>query len=95
MIHLYVGYLLIMCILEMVLMIADKRFAVQHKQRIPEKTLLGVAALGGAFGGFLAMYLVHHKTRRWYFVLLMPILTLVYAALTYYLFSSGALNIYK
>ena len=52
-----------------------------------EKTLLTVAALGGAFGGFLAMYLVRHKTKHWYFVLLMPMLSAVYLILGVYLYA--------
>ena len=39
-----------------------------QKQRIPEKTLFVVAAVGGSIGAILGMWIFHHKTRHWYFV---------------------------
>ena len=32
------------------------------------------ALLGGAAGSWAGMYLFHHKTRHWYFVLGMPLI---------------------
>ena len=84
MFYLYFGYLAVMNVLDFVLMLRDKRLAKKHKRRIAEKTLLGAAALGGALGGFLAMYLVRHKTKHWYFVLWMPLFTILYAILSYF-----------
>ena len=46
---------------------ADKLKAKTHQWRIPEKTLLGLCLIGGFLGGFLGMKFFHHKTRRWYF----------------------------
>lgn len=46
------------------LMGIDKRKAIKHKRRIPEKTLLLLGAVGGALGGLLGMFLFHHKTRK-------------------------------
>ena len=43
-----------------------------QKQRIPEKTLFVVAAVGGSIGAILGMWIFHHKTRHWYFVYGMP-----------------------
>lgn len=45
----------------------DKWKAVRGTWRIPEKTLLGLSFFGGAVGGLLAMNVVRHKTRKWYF----------------------------
>ena len=91
MIYIYAGYLIIMNLLEFVLMTADKYRAVHKKWRIPEKVLLIMAVLGGALGGWLAMILVRHKTKHWYFVLLMPLMTVVYGILTWVLISLGVL----
>lgn len=49
------------------LMGLDKAYAKQGGWRIPEKTLLGVALLGGAVGGVAGMFFFRHKTRHWYF----------------------------
>jgi len=47
----------------------DKRLAIRKKRRISERTLLLGALLGGGMGGFLGMFVNHHKTRKWYFYL--------------------------
>ena len=54
------------------LMGIDKRLAVTHRRRVSEKTLFSFAALFGAPGGLLGMYVFHHKTKHWYFVVGMP-----------------------
>lgn len=51
----------------------DKYRAIKNKWRIPESTLLGVAAVGGAVGAWAAMQLFRHKTKHWYFNVLVPI----------------------
>ena len=46
---------------------SDKKRAKKDMRRIPEKVLLGVSFLGGAIGGYAAMFARRHKTRHWYF----------------------------
>lgn len=50
----------------------DKRKAIKDQWRIPEKTLLLAALLGGSFGAFLGMQVFHHKTKHWKFLLGVP-----------------------
>ncbi len=45
----------------------DKSRAKKRQWRIPEATLLCCSIFGGAVGGGLAMLLVRHKTKHWYF----------------------------
>ena len=52
----------------------DKRKAIKQKYRIPEKTLFGLAFLGGSVGALLGMYGFRHKTRVWYFVVGIPVI---------------------
>ena len=65
----YILYLLAIGLVTFLAYALDKRRAKKGKWRISEKALLTLSLLGGAFGGFLAMRLLHHKTRRehWYF----------------------------
>lgn len=49
------------------LYVSDKKKAKKGEWRIPEKTLLLCSFLGGALGGMIAMQLVRHKTKHWYF----------------------------
>lgn len=56
------------------LMLADKRKAKKKLWRIPEVTLMTVAALGGSVGSLLGMYTVRHKTKHPKFTIGIPLL---------------------
>ena len=59
---------------------ADKYRARNRRWRIPEKTLLGAAILGGSLGAVLGMCVFRHKTKHWYFRLGLPLLLVLQAA---------------
>lgn len=59
----------------------DKRCARLGRRRVPERRLLGLAALGGAAGLWVGMYRFHHKTLHWYFVWGAPLLFAAHLAL--------------
>lgn len=67
-------YLLIINALGLLIMLADKEKAKKHLWRIPESTLLTVAALGGSIGCYAGMRLFHHKTRKPKFYLGIPVI---------------------
>ena len=69
-----IGYLLLINAAGFVLMRVDKQKAIKNKWRIPESTLLTVAALGGSFGIYAGMYAFRHKTRHTKFSVGVPIL---------------------
>lgn len=71
------------------LMGADKAAARHGRRRIPETTLLTLAALGGSIGGLLGMSVFHHKTRKSAFVIGFPVIFLAQLALVYF-FLRGA-----
>lgn len=56
-----------------------------YSRRAPEARLLGLSFIGGSLGGLLAMHVVRHKTKKWYFVWGLPcfivlhVVTLLYA----------------
>lgn len=76
---------MIMNILAFCLMGIDKHRARTRQWRIPERVLFGAALLGGSVGAWAGMYLFHHKTRHWYFVVGMPLILVVQAAAVIYL----------
>jgi len=65
-------YLLLINALAFVLMLADKQKARRKRWRIPERTLMLTALLGGSVGALLGMYLFRHKTRHLKFTLGVP-----------------------
>ena len=48
----------------------DKRKARKNKWRIKEATLLGLSLLLGSLGGLCGLYVLRHKTKHWYFVVI-------------------------
>lgn len=70
-----------------IVMSDDKRRARQRKERIPEKTLFLLAAIGGAPGVLLAMQLKRHKTKHVSFRIGIPALLVLNAALYGYFFT--------
>lgn len=76
-------YLTFISLLAVLLTAADKRRAQTHRWRVPEATLWGVAALGGAAAMFLTMRLIRHKTRHLSFMLGLPLLIFLQSGLLY------------
>ena len=70
-------YLLIINAVGFLLMLIDKWKAKHHRWRIPEATLMGVAALGGSVGSLLGMYTVRHKTKHIKFTVGIPVILVV------------------
>lgn len=58
----------------LLVMLADKKKARKNLWRIPEATLLTMAALGGSIGILAGMYLFHHKTRKPQFFIGVPLI---------------------
>lgn len=73
----FAGYVLIMSIIGFLSMYIDKRKAIKHQWRIPEKTLFIIALLGGSIGSNLGMTICRHKTKHWYFVIGMPVILIL------------------
>ena len=55
-------------------MLIDKAKAKKKKWRIPERTLMTVAAIGGSVGSLLGMYAVRHKTKHPKFTIGIPLI---------------------
>lgn len=73
-------YLLAVNILAFVLFGIDKQKARRNMWRIPEKTLLLSAVIGGSIGAVFGMQFFHHKTRKPKFAVGVPVILLVQIA---------------
>ena len=67
-------FLIIMNLIGFCLMGIDKRKAIRHKWRIPEKAFFIVSILSGSLGTLIGMYTFHHKTKHVKFVAGIPVI---------------------
>jgi uncharacterized membrane protein YsdA (DUF1294 family) len=74
-------YLLIVNTVALLLYGIDKWKAKHDMWRIPEATLLIIAAVGGSIGALAAMQLFHHKTKHKKFYIGVPIIIILQIAL--------------
>jgi len=80
-------YLLIVNAAGFLVMTLDKLLAKKNAWRIPERTLLTFAVIGGSIGVLLAMYTVRHKTKHAKFYLGVPVILFAQIAIfLYFLF---------
>ena len=64
----------------------DKRRAIKHQFRIPEKTLLWMARIGGGIGSWLGIKVFHHKTKHTRFRIVVPLWTVLWAVALVWMF---------
>lgn len=74
-------YLVIINIVSFSLMGVDKRRARKGEWRISEAALFTSALLFGGLGSTIGMWHFRHKTRHWYFVVGMPLILIIEAAI--------------
>ena len=80
-------YLCIINVVSLIFMLVDKQKAVNHRWRIPEKTLLTLCAIGGSLGGLLGMQLFRHKTRHPAFSIGIPVMLVIHIVLIYLVYT--------
>ena len=72
-------YLLIVNLIAFALYSIDKRRAIKHQFRIPEKTLLWMARIGGGVGSWIGIKVFRHKTKHTKFRIVVPLWTIIWA----------------
>ena len=73
-------YLLIINAAGFLIMCVDKLLAKKEARRVPERTLLLIAAIGGSLGSLLGMLVSDHKTRKAIIYFLEPLRLVIHAA---------------
>lgn len=74
-------YLAIINAAGFIFMYADKQKARKKQWRIPEQTLLAVAAMGGSLGSLLGMHLFRHKTKHRAFRIGIPVMLAIHVVI--------------
>ncbi len=87
--NIIVLYLLIINVITFIVYCVDKYKAKQGKWRIPESTLLLLAALGGSVGALLGMKVWHHKTMHKKFQYGVPAILVVQVAVVGWIIFRG------
>lgn len=68
----FIIYLIVINLIGLFIMYLDKKKAMYGRWRIPEKSLILIAILGGSIGCMIGMKLFRHKTQKIKFVLGYP-----------------------
>ena len=84
---LYILYLIAFNTPSFIMMGIDKNAAIKGNYRIPERTLMALAAFGGSLGAITGMLVFRHKTKHKKFVIGVPLLMVFNAAIAYVVFA--------
>lgn len=77
-------YLCVINIAAFLLYGLDKQKAKMNRWRIPEKVLIGLAAIGGSIGALTGMRVFHHKTKKAKFFIGVPLILFVQIGIVVY-----------
>lgn len=80
----FIIYLIVINLIGLFIMYLDKKKAMYGRWRIPEKSLIIIALLGGSIGCMIGMKLFRHKTQKIKFVLGYPTILIAKAILIIY-----------
>ncbi len=89
----FFAYIVVISLCSIVVCIYDKKISKRNnvKLRIPEKSLFIWSALGGSVAMFITMRLIRHKTKHVSFMVGIPVIFLLQAALIFALAYFGIL----
>ena len=84
----FFAYIVIISLISVIVCIYDKGISKKNKVelRVPEKTLMLLSAIGGSVAMYLTMLLIRHKTKHVKFMLGIPVIIALHAAIIYLLF---------
>lgn len=90
-----IGFFVAMNMFAFLIMLWDKSESrKKHVSRISEGMMFFLATAFGSIGVLMGMYVIRHKTRKWYFIIGIPLLILENIALLFiiYLMVSGKMQ---
>jgi uncharacterized membrane protein YsdA (DUF1294 family) len=87
----FLAYIAVISIISIIVCIYDKKISKKNRVelRTPEKTLLLLSALGGSVAMYITMLIIRHKTKHFKFMVGIPVIMVLQAALIFALFHFG------
>jgi uncharacterized membrane protein YsdA (DUF1294 family) len=87
----FLAYIAIISIVSIIVCIYDKKISKKNRVelRTPEKSLLILSALGGSVAMFVTMLIIRHKTKHFKFMVGIPVIMIIQAAVVWALFHFG------
>ena len=84
----FLAYIALISLISVIVCIYDKRISKKNKVelRTPEKSLMLLSLLGGGVAMYITMLLIRHKTKHVKFMLGIPLIIALHAAIVYLLF---------
>ena len=94
-VSIFAAYIIVMSLISIIVCFYDKKISKKNRVelRVPEATLLGLSALGGSVAMFICMLLIRHKTKHFKFMVGIPVIILLQAAVIFALFHFGIFSI--
>lgn len=84
---LFLAYGLVVNLITFLTFAWDKRRAENNKRRIPEKQLHTLTLIGGSIGAWFAIFRLRHKNRKFSFLIITILISIVHLGLIYLFFS--------
>lgn len=82
-------YYIVITIFGIVLVAYDKLKAVNQSRRIKDRLLLYTALFGGAFGMYMTMLLLRHKTRQRLYMISLPLMIILHLFVYYIVYHAS------
>ena len=83
----FIIYLALINVFTFIIFGIDKKRAKQKRWRIPEAFLFLLSIAGGSFGGITGMCIFRHKTKKFSFILGLPVIFLAeFAYIFFYIY---------
>lgn len=79
----FLWYVAVINIVTFVVFLTDKIYAKRQMWRVPERTLMFLALIGGSVGALMAMQIFRHKTKHTKFMVGIPLILSLQLLLLY------------
>lgn len=84
--YILIFFLAINFIAFLIMLVDKNKSQKQGSERISEGVLFFLATLFGSLGVYVGMFVFHHKTKKWYFLIGIPLLIIQNLALIYLIY---------